>query len=373
MYSPYIDDCRIHVVAGNSIWPRFLLLLLLAAALLPFYSCSDEDPDPDNYLTEPICQETFTPKSFTYNVVGFYPSYRHGELPISSIQWEKITRVVYAFAYPNLDGSLNVNSLTKSHELVSTAHSHGVEVYFSVGGGADSNNFPVLASNEKARNKFIKEVRHYVFAHCFDGVDIDWEYWSGAKSNKVIPQESSALITVLKELQEDLAPFNKKISIDVYGTDWGGKHYYDEASTYADFIQVMAYDFSGSWSDPGPHSSYEQAIGSGSDQGSTGLAYWINYRGWPKERVLLGLPFYGRDFDNNGKGVKYKSIVSQFPEAPGFDRINNIYYNGKETIRRKTTYVVENQISGIMIWELAQDAAEDSISLLHVIDEVINP
>ena len=144
MNSPYIDVCRIHVVSGKSIWSRFHLLLLYAAALLLFYSSRDEDPDPDNYLTEPVCQEPFTPKSFTYNVVGFYPSYRHELLPISSIQWEKITRVVYAFAYPNLDGSLNVSSLTKTDELVSTAHSHGVEVYFSVGGGADSNNFPVL-------------------------------------------------------------------------------------------------------------------------------------------------------------------------------------------------------------------------------------
>ena len=306
-------------------------------------------------------------------MVGFYPSYKHEVTPISEIKWDKITRVVYAFAYPNLDGSLNVSSLTKTDELVSTAHAHGVEVYFSVGGGADSENFPVLASNEKARNKFIKEVRHYVFAHCFDGVDIDWEHWSGARSNKVVPQESSALITVLRELQEDLAPFNKKISIDLYASDWGGKHYYDEASTYADYLQVMAYDFSGSWSGPGPHSSYEDAIGSGSGQWSTGLAYWINYRGWPMEKILLGVPFYGRDFDLNGKGISYRDIVSQFPEAPGFDQINNIYYNGVETIRRKAVYVVENELSGIMMWELAHDSPEDSISLLNVIDAVINP
>lgn len=135
----------------------------------------------------------------------------------------------------------------------------------------------------------------------------------------------------------------------------------------------MAYDFSGWWTGPGPHSSYEDAIGSGSDEVSTGLAYWVNYRGWPKEKILLGVPFYGRDFDDNGKSISYRTIASQFPEAPEYDQINNIYYNGKETIRRKATYIVENQFSGIMMWELAHDAPEDSISLLNVIDEVINP
>jgi len=350
-----------------------IILIVCTAFLFLFPGCSDEDPEPDTYLTEPVCKEPFTPKSFTHNVVGFYPSYKQEVLPIVEIKWDKITRVVYAFAYPDEDGSLDVSALTQTEELVSTAHAHGVEVYFSVGGGAESGNFPVLAADKDKRNTFIKEVRHYVFAHCFDGVDIDWEHWSGASSNKVIHNESSALVTVLKELQEDLAPYNKKISIDLYGSDWGGKHYYDEVYTYADYLQVMAYDFTGSWSGPGPHSSYEDAIGSGSGQWSTGLAYWINYRDWPKEKIVLGVPFYGRDFDQNGKGIAYRDIVSQFPEAPGFDQVNNIYYNGLETIQRKANYVIDNKLSGIMIWELAHDIPEDSISLLHAIEEVINP
>ncbi|MQY79597.1 MAG: hypothetical protein GH151_10470 [Bacteroidetes bacterium] len=144
---------------------------MYAAALLPFYSCSDEDEDiePDYYLTEPLCKDTFTPKPYTYSVVGFYPSWKHDVLPISSIKWDKITRVVYAFASQNLDGSLNVSYLTKMDELVSAVHAQGVEVYFS-----------------------------------------------------------------------------------------------------------------GWWTGSGPHSSYEDAIGSGSDEGSTGLAYWVNYRGCPR-------------------------------------------------------------------------------------------
>lgn len=370
-----IDVCRVYVVSGNSIWPRFILLLLYTAALLSFYSCSDEDEDiePDYYLTEPLCKDTFTPKPYTYSVVGFYPSWKHDILPISSIKWDKITRVVYAFASPNLDGSLNVSYLTKMDELVSAAHAQGVEVYFSIGGAEDSDNFPIIATNEKTRSKFIKAVRHYIFAHCLDGVDIDWEVWTGAQSNTIVTEESSALITILKELQTELTPFNRKVSIDLYASDWGGKHYFDDVCIYADYLQVMAYDFSGWWTGPGPHSSYEDAIGSGSDEGSTGLAYWVNYRGWPKEKILLGVPFYGRDFDDNGKGISYRTIVSQFPEAPEYDQINNIYYNGKETIRRKATYIVENQFSGIMMWELAHDAPGDSISLLNVIDEVINP
>jgi len=368
-----MDINRVYFTSEYRIQPGVILMFLLVVALIPFYSCSDEDIKLDNYLTEPVCQGTFTPKPYTYSVVGFYPSWKHDVLPISSIKWDKITRVVYAFASPNLNGTLNTTPLTKMDELVDAAHANGVEVYFSIGGAEDSDNFPVVATSEKTRKRFIKNIVQYIFAHCLDGVDIDWEYWTGTSSNTIVPEESQALVTILKELQAELTPFNIKVSIDLYASDWGGKHYYDDVYIYADFLQVMAYDFSGWWTDPGPHSSYEDAIGSGSDEGSTGLAYWANYRGWPKEKIFLGVPFYGRDFDNNGKGVSYRTIVSQFPEAPGFDRINNIYYNGKETIQRKTTYVVENQFSGIMIWELAHDTHDDSTSLLQVIDKLINP
>ena len=138
----------------------------------------------------------------------------------------------------------------------------------------------------------------------------------------------------------------------------------------------MCYDFSGPWSDPGPHSSFEQAVGSGDDENALGLAYWVNYRGFPKEKILMGVPFYGRDFDyNDGAGVTYASIVDEYPDAPYMDQVDNIYYNGVETMARKTQYVLDNDYSGIMIWELAQDVGPeaDSISLLNAIYTTIYP
>jgi GH18 family chitinase len=57
------------------------------------------------------------------------------------------------------------------------------------------------------------------------------------------------------------------------------------------------------------------------------------------------------------------------------DRVANIYYNGVETMTRKTQYVLDNDYSGIMIWELGQDVGSeaDSISLLNAIHTTIYP
>jgi GH18 family chitinase len=202
-------------------------------------------------------------------------------------------------------------------------------------------------------------------------VDIDWEYWSGYTNNVIIPAESNALITLLRDLKKELDPFNLGISIDVGANEWAGKHFFKDVSNYTDNLQVMAYDFTGPWTSAGPHSSFEDAIGSGYNVYSTGLAYWVNYRGWPKDQVLLGVPFYGKDFNNQGNYVEYSKIIEHFPEAYLSDQVNDIYYNGIYTMTRKAKYVADNNYSGIMIWEITQDSRIDSLSLLNAIDKGI--
>lgn len=352
---------------------KWLFVLYPVAFLM--YSCNhEEEVNKNEYLDKPLCGGIFHPKQIDYKVVGFYPSYRHETLPVSSIQWDKITRIVYAFAIPNADGTLNTGSLSMVDNLVEAGHSKGVEVYFSVGGGDGSVNYPELATNETSRNRFVNEIREYVFQHCLDGVDIDWEYWSGSATSTIFPDESNALVSILKDLQKELSPFNLGISIDLSATDWGGKHFMDEIPDYVNDLQVMSYDFTGPWSAPGPHSAFDDAIGSGSENTSTGLAYWVNYRMWPQNHVLLGVPFYGRDFDlNGGEGISYSDILMLHPEAWQYDQVENIYYDGINTMMQKTQYVIDHQYAGIMIWELAQDSSVDSISLLSTIDRVINP
>jgi GH18 family chitinase len=355
------------------IYKSRIIVIFLSVVL--FTSCKDEKIELDNYLDRPVCAETFVPKGYDHQVIGFYPHYRHSILPITDISWEKITRVIYAFARPNADGSLNTSDLTGIAQLVEEGHGHGVEVYVSVGGGGDySENLPLIAADKSATDKFIKEIRQYLFENCLDGVDIDWEHWSGTSTNTVNIEESRAFAEILRLLKNEIEPFGLGLSIDVSASNWGGRHILDDVEEYVDLVQVMAYDFSGPWSAPGPHSSFEDAIGSGSDISSTGLAYWMNYRKWSKVNIVLGVPFYGRDFDNaGGAGISYASILELYPDAWQFDQVGNIYYNGIPTIVQKAQYVKDQQYPGIMIWELGQDHPTDSLSLLNAIDQVLNP
>ncbi len=349
-----------------------LVMLALLAGCSGDPSLVDAEPQPE---PEPIlCTTPFQPKSATHQVVGFYPAWRHDVLSIAEIQWDKLTRIIYAFALPNADGTLDTSDLTQVDALVNAAHNAGVEVFFSIGGGAGSANYPVMAADPATRLQFVQTVRDFMGTHCLDGVDIDWEQWTKDANNAPVKEEKASLNALLRELRLTLEPLGLKLSIDVYPTHWFGQHYDDIVTDFVDYVHVMAYDFSGPWSSPGPHSSYPQAIGSGNDATATGLAYWTNFRGWPKDKILLGVPFYGRDFDNNGgAGITYASILAQYPNAASSDRVANIYYNGLPTITDKTQYVVDNNFPGVMIWEIGQDTKDPATSLLHAIDRVMNP
>jgi GH18 family chitinase len=71
--------------------------------------------------------------------------------------------------------------------------------------------------------------------------------------------------------------------------------------------------------------------------------------------------------------MNYGQIVNTFPGAEKTDQITMsnghiMYYNGEDTIRKKTLLAKENA-SGIMIWQILGDAAGDR-SLLSLINKI---
>jgi len=97
------------------------------------------------------------------------------------------------------------------------------------------------------------------------------------------------------------------------------------------------------------------------------LASWTA-RGVDPERLVLGVPFYGRPGN-----ATYRTLLANDPATASGDRILfdgvEQNYNGPATIRRKTQLALQ-VAGGIMIWELSQDA-RGSDSLLRVIGATV--
>jgi chitinase len=318
-----------------------------------------------------ICN--IAPRTFDNVVMAFYPSWRMGQKPINQVPFEKLTHIIFSFATPTTEGDLNTGDVDANIDaLVNAAHAKGTKVYVSIGGAGGSNAFPTMILKERNRALFVDRVHCYVQDHCLDGIDIDWEHWNG--TDNVIAAESNGLVTLLEELREGLNPATE-LSVDVYATNWFGKHYFDGIIEPVTYINTMLYDLSGPWSPEGPHSSYQQLIDDGTTNhtiNSWGLMYWNGYRDWPKEKTVVGMPFYGRDFDvNNGEGVDYSTIVTRVANAGAdinADKIGRAYYDGPVTAGKKAAFARDNGYAGVMFWELTGDTDVAEKSLLNAID-----
>lgn len=296
-----------------------------------------------------------------FKVVGYFPSWSGNKL--DRIQFDIVTHINYAFAIPTPDGSLlPLENPDLARTLIAQVHANNVKVLLAVGGweynGTPLENTFVQATNTDAKiQKFANAIMDMVREYGFDGVDMDWEHPRHGEPSQY--QYEKLMLTLSNMCKSE----NKLLTSAVLsGVSPDGIIYWDSAAhtdavlNAVDWINVMAYD----GGDGERHSSYDFAVNCG--------LYWRDTRNMPPEKVVLGVPFYGRP-----SWASYDQILQANPEAYKTDTsmINGMlaHYNGIPTIKAKTSWAKQN-VGGIMIWELSQDTSDRSKSLLSAIGEV---
>ena len=294
-------------------------------------------------------------------VVAYVPTWVDLKAFADTIEYDKLTHVAVAFVNPaNDEGGLPFKEDVAV--LVARARKHRVKVLVSIGGGGASGNKAMLARYgallaDGRRAAFVASLVDYVGKHDFDGLDVDLEGPS-------IGKDYGAFVS---DLAAALRPRGKLLTAAL-SKGYGGGRVPDAALRHFDFVNIMAYDATGPWSpgSPGQHSSMEFA--------KDAVRYWLG-RGLPKDKAVLGVPFYGYGFGRafRKRDYPYALIVSIFPGAENADQAGDtVYYNGLPTIRAKAQYVVDDGLGGVMIWSLDYDV-KGSKSLLGAIHQTLAP
>ncbi|WP_257448676.1 glycosyl hydrolase family 18 protein [Archangium lipolyticum] len=289
-------------------------------------------------------------------VVGYLPNW-YGSYAswVGRVDFDKLTHVNLAFALGDANGRLQLAPASDLATFVNAAHAKGVKVFPSLcGGGGDGRITPFYQPDKV--DAFVDEIINFVVSNNMDGIDVDVE----------APDRMGAVYdTFIAKLIAKARPRGLPVTAAV--SQWMQYGMSDTTLRSFDFITIMSYDNAGTWTSPGEHSSYAQAV--------TALSFYEN-KGVPRSKIVLGVPFYGYCWGNCGNGqsstyVLYKDILARYPNASNSDWINadgaQYSYNGLATLRSKTT--LAKQYGGIMIWELAGDVSTSSDqSLLRAID-----
>lgn len=320
-----------------SMWRVGIIVFML---MWPLTAVACQQPTPPPLPTATPMPDTPTPPPPPpFRIIGYVTE----EIIVETIPFDKLTHINYAFLIPNADGTFaRLLNPWKLKAIVAEAHTQDVKVLISVGGWGWDTQFEELAANPETRATFITGLVNFAEEYNLDGLDIDWEYPDPGTS-------SQNFLALMQELRAALPP-DKLLTIATVAQGETGAGIPVETFSLLDFLNIMAYD--GSETDHSPFSYAESS-----------LDYW-RQRGLPAEKLVLGVPFYGRP-----NWIPYRELIEADSAAANADTLDyqgeTVYYNGIATMQEKTRLAMA-QGSGIMFWALPHDTT-DTTSLLSAI------
>jgi chitinase len=352
-------------------------------------------------------------------VIGaYYPGYKAASYPVAKIPADSITHLFYAFARIE-DGQCAVAPDAPAHfaALAQLKREHPrLRTLISIGGW-EADGFSEAALTRASRKRFVDSCVALFFdpkLEAFDGVDIDWEFpvYGGPLTITARPQDRHNLTLLVREFRRRLDAITRKrgqaflLTAALPAGRLQSSGPYDPARSFElaplakalDFINLMTYDmgtgFSGvtNFNAPlreDPASPLDPALRRwNSVEG--GIDYY-RQQGIPAQKLVLGVPFYGRGFrvNSNANDGLYQPYTALFDpgdwlsiktkllgdpkwqqhwhpvaEAPWlFNAGEHIFvsYEDPRSVGIRAGLAKSRGLRGVFTWELTGDDEQNSL------------
>ena len=296
------------------------------------------------------------------------------------------------------DSGTNLYGCLKQLNLLK-CQNRSLKVLLSIGGWTYSSNFAATASTASGREKFASSALDLIKNLGFDGIDIDWEY---PKSKT----EAKHFVLLLKSCREardsysSTLPEKNRFELTV-ACPAGPQNYTNMdirgMDKYLDFWNLMAYDYAGSWDATAGHQanllpSKHQAH---TPYNTQQAVEHYKSQGVHSSKIVLGMPLYGRAFENtHGLGKPYQGVGEGSWEAgvwdfkalplPGaeekydkeagasysYDEAKRqlITYDTVEMVRKKAEWIKKERLGGAMWWESSADRTGSGSLIGNVVE-----
>lgn len=369
-----------------------------------------------------------------YKVIGYYPNwaiYRNPALKPSGINPHLVTHINYAFAKVDTSGNIILFDSWADTDYRSDWNTQRpywgnfkeladlkkqnphLKTLISVGGWTLSDTFSVMAETPEGRRNFAKNAVKFCKQYGFDGIDIDWEY-PGYTPHQGRPQDKVNFTLLLAEVHAAVKAANPPLLVTI-AAPAGSTNYknmeVNKIHHYLDWINLMTYDLHGPWPDSennitNHHSGlYPAKKGNPELSAESAVKYYLS-QGVSPEKLVLGMPLYGRSFANvrgtstglfstysgpgtgttQEVGMRFFSDIKQnllkthhlhWDEEAKVPYLYNpktfefITFDNETSLRIKCEWIKKMHLGGAMIWELGLDVLP-TWDAMHAIHDTLN-
>jgi hypothetical protein len=307
-------------------------------------------------------------------VFGYHPYW--GGSNYLNYQWDLISDFCY-FSYEVDAVTGNPTTVHDWHtsEAIDLALANDVKVHLCVTIFSGHYTFFNSATTQQT---LIDNVIQMIDERGAQGVNMDIEAISSSLSNEL----TSFLINLSNQLHAALP--EAELSIAAPAVNWSGTYDISTLKDYVDLFMVMAYDYYWNGSSQAGAVSPLYSMTSAYDYNFSKTISYYQSQGVPKNKLLMGVPYYGRQWptqgpdapsNTNGSGTAYtyryvKNNTSGYYsnenkkwEANSFSPYFSFENNGWNQCFMEDTYslgkkyniVNRRQVAGIGIWALGYD------------------
>ncbi|GAA6041633.1 hypothetical protein JCM8097_007781 [Rhodosporidiobolus ruineniae] len=237
-------------------------------------------------------------------VSGYFPSY---SMQPANVPYSLYTHIHWFVMTTTPDPSvISTAGISDSAivDFVTRAKAAGVTTSYTIGGWTGSQYFSTHVSTPTNRVLFANALVAVMNTYGFDGIDIDWEYpvVQGEGSNIISPQDSANFLLFLQTLRS-VAGENARLSMaanvaGLYGADGTPLTDMSGFAAVLDYVTIMTYDITGTWSGfTGANSPLTSACSPSNNPYSitSGVNHFIA-AGFQANHILFGLPAYSYSY-----------------------------------------------------------------------------
>lgn len=281
------------------------------------------------------------------------------------------SHLIYAFGEFNDDcDGIVIDNPERLHALAKLKKQNSeLKVILGIG-GYKKQGFSEMCADKKKRKEFVTQCKNIINEYKLDGIDLDWEFpGTTAGGHTASQNDAKNYGKLVKDLRKSLG---KDKWISFYSNNSGKFIDFKLMVPFVDYVNVSGYNLA--IPKEGQVPFHQSPLYPSSTCGrwsiSKSIAHHIEL-GVPREKILLGIPLFGRGLSPFPTYVENKSLNKYSSECTLVwdDQAKVPYYKNSEgllvlgfdtprSVKEKCDFIRKNHLAGGFVWNY--DAEDDS-------------